>query len=47
MLLKTAEIEQRRSNPGSIVAALNPGTVDMPLSAPFQSNLKPDQLFAA
>lgn len=47
MLLRTASIEQRRSNPDSIVAALHPGTVDTPLSAPFQSNLKPGQLFTA
>ncbi|MDH3439337.1 MAG: SDR family NAD(P)-dependent oxidoreductase [Gammaproteobacteria bacterium] len=47
MLLKTAAIEQRRSNPDSIVATLHPGTVDTPLSAPFQSNLKPGQLFTA
>ena len=47
MLLRTAAIEQRRTNPNAIVAALHPGTVDTPLSAPFQANLKPGQLFTA
>lgn len=36
MLIRTASIELRRSHPGAIVAALHPGTVTSPLSAPFR-----------
>ena len=45
MLLKTLAIEQARSRPESIVAALHPGTVDTPLSAPFQSRVGQGKLF--
>jgi len=44
-LIRTIAIEERRRNPGSIVVALHPGTVDTPLSRPFQANVKPGQLF--
>ncbi len=36
MLLKTAAIEVRRSNPAAVLVALHPGTVDSALSAPFR-----------
>ncbi len=36
MLIKTASIEVQRSNPGAVLVALHPGTVDSPLSAPFR-----------
>ncbi|MEJ2129819.1 MAG: SDR family NAD(P)-dependent oxidoreductase [Woeseiaceae bacterium] len=45
MLLKTAAIEHRRSHPYSVIAGLHPGTVDTGLSAPFQGNVRPGQLF--
>jgi hypothetical protein len=45
MLLKTAAIEHRRSHPHSVIAGLHPGTVDTGLSAPFQGNVRPGQLF--
>ena len=35
MLVKTAAIELARSHPQAVVAALHPGTVTSPLSAPF------------
>ncbi|KPF76643.1 short-chain dehydrogenase [alpha proteobacterium AAP81b] len=35
-LIRTLAIEQTRRNPDSIVLALHPGTVDSPLSLPFQ-----------
>ncbi len=34
-LVRTAAIETRRRRPAAVVAALHPGTVDTPLSAPF------------
>jgi NAD(P)-dependent dehydrogenase (short-subunit alcohol dehydrogenase family) len=43
--LKTAAIELSRFNPQSIVLALHPGTTDTALSAPYQSNVKPEKLF--
>ena len=36
MLVKTAAIEVQRSNPGAVLVALHPGTVDSALSAPFR-----------
>ncbi|MCY6382690.1 SDR family NAD(P)-dependent oxidoreductase [Hoeflea prorocentri] len=45
MLIKTASIELARRNPEMIVAGLHPGTVDSPLSGPFQSGVKPGKLF--
>ena len=44
-LIRTAAIEERRRNDRSIVVGLHPGTVDTPLSKPFQANVRPDQLF--
>jgi NAD(P)-dependent dehydrogenase (short-subunit alcohol dehydrogenase family) len=37
MLVKTASIELARTHPQAVLAALHPGTVDSPLSAPFQA----------
>ena len=45
MCLKAAAIEPRRSHPHAVVAGLHPGTVDTQLSAPFQGNVRPGQLF--
>ena len=36
MLVKTASIEMARTHPLAVLAALHPGTVDSPLSAPFR-----------
>ena len=46
MLLRTLAIEQRRSRPDSIVAALHPGTVNTELSRPFQSRVPRGKLFS-
>ena len=45
MVLKTLSIEHARRFPDAIVAALHPGTVDTPLSAPFQRRVPEDRLF--
>lgn len=45
MLLRTAAIEHKRRWPQSVVVALHPGTVDTPLSAPFQRRVPEDRLF--
>lgn len=47
MLIRNFAIEMARSHPHAIVAGLHPGTVDTPLSAPFQRGLAPGQLLAA
>lgn len=44
-LLKTFSIEWRRRNPQGICLILHPGTVDTPLSAPFQSKVPAEKLF--
>lgn len=44
-LMRTIAIEQARRNPQSLVVTLHPGTVDTPLSRPFQSSAP--QLFDA
>jgi len=36
MVVKTAAIELARTHPQAVLAALHPGTVDSPLSAPFR-----------
>ncbi len=46
MLVRTAAIEVARSRSKALVVALHPGTVDTPLSAPFQGGVSPDTLFA-
>jgi NAD(P)-dependent dehydrogenase (short-subunit alcohol dehydrogenase family) len=45
MLLRTAAIEHKRRRPESIIAALHPGTVDTPLSSPFQRRVPEGRLF--
>lgn len=45
MLIKTAAIEVARRNKQAIVVALDPGTVDSPLSRPFQRNVPSHKLF--
>ncbi|MEL7187179.1 MAG: SDR family NAD(P)-dependent oxidoreductase [Pseudomonadota bacterium] len=45
MFLKSASIEQARSNKHSIVVGLHPGTVDSNLSKPFQKNVPDGGLF--
>ena len=50
MLLKTASIELRRTNPAAVLAALHPGTVRSPLSRPFRGDVigsDPQQAAAA
>ncbi|WP_343528368.1 SDR family NAD(P)-dependent oxidoreductase [Sphingomonas sp.] len=43
--IRTLAIEHKRRNDRSIVVALHPGTVDTPLSRPFQGNVRPGSLF--
>ncbi|WP_066556500.1 SDR family NAD(P)-dependent oxidoreductase [Croceicoccus bisphenolivorans] len=45
MLVRNFAIELRRINPSAIAVALHPGTVDTPLSEPFQANVPADRLF--
>jgi len=47
MLIKTLAIEDKRRNDRGIIVALHPGTVDTPLSRPFQGNVQPGRLFDA
>ncbi len=44
-LLKTFSIEWKRRNPKGICLLLHPGTVDTPLSTPFQSRVPAGKLF--
>ena len=46
MLVKNAAIEWSRHAPKAIIAAYQPGTVDTPLSKPFQRQVAPGKLFA-
>ena len=46
-LVRCFAIELRHRNPEAIVAVLHPGTVDTPLSEPFQARIPPTSLFAA
>lgn len=45
MILKNASIEMARRYKQSIIVGLHPGTVDTPLSKPFQAQVKPEKLF--
>jgi len=45
MLLKTFAIELARRAPGAVCIGLHPGTVDTPLSRPFQRGVAPGKLF--
>lgn len=44
MLIKNFALEMQRTHASSIVVGLHPGTVDSPLSAPFQKGLPNGQL---
>ena len=45
MLIKNFSIELSYRNPSALCIGLHPGTVNTALSAPFQSNVPPTQLF--
>ena len=45
MMIRNLSIEWARKNKRSIIVALHPGTVDTPLSEPFQGNVTPGKLF--
>ena len=45
MMLKCTALELRRVNPKAKVLAYHPGTVDTPLSKPFQASVASDKLF--
>lgn len=45
MLIRSAAIEIARARPQAMVVALHPGTVDTPLSVPFQGGVPADKLF--
>lgn len=47
MLIKNVAIEWRLKSPNSTVFGYHPGTVDTPLSEPFQQRVPKDQLFSA
>jgi NAD(P)-dependent dehydrogenase (short-subunit alcohol dehydrogenase family) len=47
MLIRTLALEVARSRPEAVVAGLHPGTVDTPLSKPFQGNVDAARLFDA
>jgi NAD(P)-dependent dehydrogenase (short-subunit alcohol dehydrogenase family) len=46
-LVKTLSVELARKNPAAAIVALHPGTVDTPLSRPFQRNVPDGRLFPA
>jgi len=45
MMVRNFAIELGRSNPAAIAVTLHPGTVDTPLSRPFQRNVPTEKLF--
>ena len=45
MMLKCAALEMSRVNPAVKILAYHPGTVDTPLSRPFQKGVAPEKLF--
>ncbi len=45
MLVRNFAIELGRTNPAAVAVALHPGTVDTPLSAPFQRGVPSEKLF--
>lgn len=47
MGIKTLSIEARRTHPGCVMTLMQPGTVDSPLSRPFQAGQKPESLKTA
>ena len=46
MVVKNLAIEVGRKSNSCIVVGLHPGTVDSPLSRPFQKNVASDKLFS-
>jgi NAD(P)-dependent dehydrogenase (short-subunit alcohol dehydrogenase family) len=46
-LVRTMAVELARSHPLAFAVTLHPGTVDTPLSAPFQRGVSPEKLFGA
>ena len=44
-LMRTLSIEWRRTHPQAVCVLLHPGTVDTPLSKPFQGNVPASKLF--
>lgn len=46
MIVKNVAIETARRNQQAIIVGLHPGTVDSPLSQPFQSNVPDGKLFS-
>lgn len=46
MIVKNLSIEWKRKNSESHIVALHPGTVNTPLSKPFQRNVQPEKLFS-
>ena len=44
MLIRTASVELARSRPLALIVGLHPGTVETPLSAPFQARVPPGRL---
>ena len=46
MMLRCAALEMRRVNPSAKIMAYHPGTVDTPLSEPFQASVAPEKLFS-
>jgi NAD(P)-dependent dehydrogenase (short-subunit alcohol dehydrogenase family) len=45
MLMRTFAVELAQRNPAAIAASLHPGTVDTPLSQPFQRGVARERLF--
>jgi NAD(P)-dependent dehydrogenase (short-subunit alcohol dehydrogenase family) len=45
MVVRNFAVELARTHPQAIAVALHPGTVDTPLSKPFQRNVDPGKLF--
>ncbi|ALS97241.1 SDR family NAD(P)-dependent oxidoreductase [Lacimicrobium alkaliphilum] len=46
MLVKTAQVEYRRRFPDTVLVSYHPGTVDTPLSKPFQDRVPEHKLFS-
>lgn len=46
MAVRTLSIELARKNPNAIAVSLHPGTVNTPLSQPFQANVPTGKLFS-
>ena len=46
MMWRCAALETRRVNPAAKIMAYHPGTVDTPLSEPFQASVAPEKLFS-